>query len=180
MKSALFITTSFCPLLSSTYRFKAINTLILSTLQSMVLTMMVSCLPVHIKMITAINNCIVDLFWKSKKRSFTSWQAKIKDQANAKSISNENPWSVSLCFLPCNTLACLWMVMFCRLYWTGKLIGRFYDENGRQTAEKDKYDQLLKQAAKEKLEKNEYMKLYPPCNSEYAKSAARVWCSNKR
>ena len=37
--------------------------------------------------------------------------------------------------------------MFCRLYWIGKLIGRFYDENGRQTAEKDKYDQLLKQAA---------------------------------
>lgn len=62
----------------------------------------------------------------------------------------------------------------------GKLVGTFYESNGMKSAVKLNYERLLTLAEKSKLDKKEFMKLYPPCNSEYTSKGSRVWCSDRR
>uniref|UniRef100_A0A224XVH9 Putative heme/steroid binding protein n=1 Tax=Panstrongylus lignarius TaxID=156445 RepID=A0A224XVH9_9HEMI len=62
----------------------------------------------------------------------------------------------------------------------GKLIGRFYDENGRSSSYLRDIESKCQEASKSN-EQNKYYNLkYPPCNIEWSKEkGSRVWCSMK-
>jgi len=60
----------------------------------------------------------------------------------------------------------------------GKLIGRFYDENGQPTAIWEHINQSLKQAEAQEQEEEKEKTKYPICNSRWAKDeGGEVWCS---
>ncbi|XP_002023417.2 neuferricin homolog [Drosophila persimilis] len=61
----------------------------------------------------------------------------------------------------------------------GKLIGRFYDEQGEPTTYYHKYLALLEQAQIAKAEVDELRSKYPGCNIEWSEAkGTRVWCTN--
>ncbi|KAH8254931.1 hypothetical protein KR038_000562 [Drosophila bunnanda] len=61
----------------------------------------------------------------------------------------------------------------------GKLIGRFYDEQGNPTAYHHKYLELLQLAQEAKKQVEELRSRYPGCNIEWSESTGtRVWCTN--
>jgi len=65
-------------------------------------------------------------------------------------------------------------------HYVGKVVGRFYDEEGRETDYKRKFDGWLEEAKAERDTYNEEKKLFPPCNTEWSKAkGSRVWCSKK-
>ncbi|XP_067932548.1 neuferricin-like [Watersipora subatra] len=73
-----------------------------------------------------------------------------------------------------------WRLMYHKEYkYIGKLIGRFYDANGKETEQMLKYKAMLKEGAAKKQAEEEIKKLYPPCNSEFKNQASRVWCSDR-
>ncbi|XP_062141410.1 neuferricin homolog [Drosophila sulfurigaster albostrigata] len=60
----------------------------------------------------------------------------------------------------------------------GKLIGRFYDKNGKKTTYHQKYLALLDQAERAKAEIDELRNKYPGCNIEWSEAkGTRVWCT---
>ncbi|CAD7090917.1 unnamed protein product [Hermetia illucens] len=60
----------------------------------------------------------------------------------------------------------------------GKLIGRFYDENGEPTEYFRKVEALAKVGEYEKEQKNRKLEEFPPCNIEWtAETGTRVWCT---
>ncbi|EDW82422.1 uncharacterized protein Dwil_GK25798 [Drosophila willistoni] len=60
----------------------------------------------------------------------------------------------------------------------GKLIGRFYDENGQPTSYNDQYLAQLEQAQKEKTQAEQLLEKYPGCNIEWSEATGtRVWCT---
>lgn len=63
----------------------------------------------------------------------------------------------------------------------GKLIGRFYDENGDPTEYNREFQKRILQADKEKQLENVDKETFPPCNVEWtADKGSRVWCTKKR
>lgn len=63
----------------------------------------------------------------------------------------------------------------------GKLVGRFYDENGNPTAALKEAEGFMIEAQKEKDLKAENDKKLPPCNSEWTQEkGSRVWCTKLR
>lgn len=63
----------------------------------------------------------------------------------------------------------------------GKLIGTFYDENGKPTEAMKEAKKLIKEGKRQEKEKANDQRLYPGCNSEWAQDkGGRVWCSTMR
>lgn len=64
---------------------------------------------------------------------------------------------------------------------TGKLVGRYYDKNGKPTGYSHKLQLKLKEAEKDEKDKNAYKLMFPPCNVEWTpEQGSRVWCTSKR
>lgn len=64
---------------------------------------------------------------------------------------------------------------------TGKLIGRYYDENGEQTTERYNLKERVEIAIKGDLNEEKKKIKFPPCNIEWkAESGTKVWCSKNR
>ncbi|XP_015604489.1 neuferricin isoform X2 [Cephus cinctus] len=62
----------------------------------------------------------------------------------------------------------------------GKLIGRYYDEDGNPTSEFYKYHEKLKIGEQEKSKEEEKKRMFPPCNIEWKIDVGtRVWCTKK-
>ncbi len=64
--------------------------------------------------------------------------------------------------------------------YVGKLEGKFYDADGKETAYMNKARKWIDAALADKEKMNEEKKLFPPCNTEWsAAKGRRVWCTNK-
>ncbi|XP_076031488.1 neuferricin-like [Oratosquilla oratoria] len=62
--------------------------------------------------------------------------------------------------------------------YVGKLIGRYYDENGEPTEYYSKAQQWIGEAYRKRERENDKKKLFPHCNSAWtAESGSRVWCT---
>ncbi|XP_071621265.1 neuferricin [Heliangelus exortis] len=62
----------------------------------------------------------------------------------------------------------------------GKLVGRFYDENGAPTAALRQAEAAIEEALKLQAESEQMKQHFPPCNSEWSSAAGtRFWCSRQ-
>ncbi|XP_071453223.1 neuferricin [Hetaerina americana] len=62
----------------------------------------------------------------------------------------------------------------------GKLIGRFYNNQGHKTPYLIKVEKIIQEAENTERESEAEKLKYPPCNTEWSASkGSRVWCSNK-
>ncbi|NWI51080.1 NEUFC protein, partial [Calyptomena viridis] len=62
----------------------------------------------------------------------------------------------------------------------GKLVGRFYDENGSPTEALREAEAAIEEALKFQAESEERKQQFPPCNSEWSSAkGTRVWCSRQ-
>lgn len=75
-----------------------------------------------------------------------------------------------------------WVEFYEKEYvYKGKLIGRFYDENGKKTKYHEKVDEKIEEALEDKKTKQNDELEFPPCNVEWtAERGTKVWCSNRR
>ena len=64
--------------------------------------------------------------------------------------------------------------------YVGRLIGRFYDGDGRPTDSLLDAENKIRLAGEMKSKEDDMKKLFPPCNSRWAAGKGEVWCSNKR
>lgn len=73
-----------------------------------------------------------------------------------------------------------WLSFYSENYiFVGKLVGRFYDENGAPTKALEQAKSVVEEALKFK-EQNDEKKQFPPCNSEWSStSGSRFWCSKQ-
>ncbi|KAK8405991.1 hypothetical protein O3P69_007007 [Scylla paramamosain] len=64
--------------------------------------------------------------------------------------------------------------------YVGKLIGRYYDENGEPTLYYYDTQRWISQAFTEKENDNQEKKMFPPCNSEWnPETGSRLWCTKR-
>ncbi|NXM70217.1 NEUFC protein, partial [Serilophus lunatus] len=62
----------------------------------------------------------------------------------------------------------------------GKLVGRFYDENGSPTEALREAEAAIEEALKLQAESEERRQQFPPCNSEWSSAkGTRFWCSRE-
>ncbi|NXX96632.1 NEUFC protein, partial [Centropus bengalensis] len=62
----------------------------------------------------------------------------------------------------------------------GKLVGRFYDENGEPTEALRQAEAAIEEALKLQAEKEQEKQQFPPCNSEWSPArGSRFWCSKQ-
>ncbi|KAM6049530.1 neuferricin isoform 1-T1 [Chlamydotis macqueenii] len=62
----------------------------------------------------------------------------------------------------------------------GKLVGRFYDENGAPTDALRQAEAAIEEAQKLKAESEQRKQQFPPCNSEWSSAkGSRFWCSRQ-
>ncbi|PKK23651.1 neuferricin, partial [Columba livia] len=62
----------------------------------------------------------------------------------------------------------------------GKLVGRFYDENGAPTEALRQAEAAIEEAQKLKAESEQRQQQFPPCNSEWSSAkGSRFWCSRQ-
>ncbi|KAM6337763.1 neuferricin isoform 1-T1 [Alca torda] len=62
----------------------------------------------------------------------------------------------------------------------GKLVGRFYDENGAPTEALRQAEAAIEEALKFKAESEQKKQQFPPCNSEWSSAkGSRFWCSRQ-
>ncbi|XP_064022379.1 neuferricin isoform X2 [Pogoniulus pusillus] len=63
----------------------------------------------------------------------------------------------------------------------GKLVGRFYDENGAPTEALRQAEAAIEEALKFQAESEQRKQQFPPCNSEWSSAkGSRFWCSRQR
>lgn len=74
-----------------------------------------------------------------------------------------------------------WKDFYQRDYiYVGKLVGNFYDSDGRPTAALAEYEQILQKALAEKQADQDLKLVFPPCNSQWSQGGHTVvWCSNR-
>ncbi|CAM9609368.1 neuferricin isoform X1 [Lampetra fluviatilis] len=74
-----------------------------------------------------------------------------------------------------------WLSFYQRDYaYVGKLVGRFYDEQGGPTGALREVEEALALGHKAKEEKELQKRRFPPCNSEWSMaSGSRVWCGRR-
>ncbi|KAM4797123.1 neuferricin [Rhinophrynus dorsalis] len=71
-----------------------------------------------------------------------------------------------------------WLTFYQKHYVTvGKVIGRFYDEDGNPTKALEDALAVIEIGLKLKEHREEDNKQFPPCNSEWISGSSRVWCS---
>lgn len=64
---------------------------------------------------------------------------------------------------------------------SGKLYGRYYNQDGSPTAESHKVQERLLLAKKEKALEEKQQRMFPPCNVEwYPDTGTIFWCTEKR
>jgi len=62
----------------------------------------------------------------------------------------------------------------------GKLIGYYYDENGKPTENHANFQALLKKHQANEVVKVQWEKVYPSCNSRWAQNeGSEIWCSDQ-
>ncbi|XP_069647563.1 neuferricin [Haliaeetus albicilla] len=62
----------------------------------------------------------------------------------------------------------------------GKLVGRFYDENGAPTEALRQAEAAIEEAVKFQAESEQRKQQFPPCNSEWSSAkGSRFWCSRQ-
>ncbi|KDR23232.1 Cytochrome b5 domain-containing protein 2, partial [Zootermopsis nevadensis] len=62
----------------------------------------------------------------------------------------------------------------------GKVIGRYYDDEGQPTSYYHQVKKLINKAKRTKEEQDKEKLSYPPCNAEWSlESGSRVWCSTR-
>ncbi|OWK59855.1 Neuferricin [Lonchura striata] len=62
----------------------------------------------------------------------------------------------------------------------GKLVGRFYDENGAPTEALREVEAAIEQALKLQAQSDQKKQQFPPCNSEWSSAkGTRFWCSRE-
>ncbi|KAM8797412.1 neuferricin [Eudromia elegans] len=62
----------------------------------------------------------------------------------------------------------------------GKLVGRYYDENGAPTEALRQVEAAIEEGLKLKAESDQRKQQFPPCNSEWSSAAgSRFWCSKQ-
>ncbi|NXX77039.1 NEUFC protein, partial [Urocolius indicus] len=62
----------------------------------------------------------------------------------------------------------------------GKLVGRFYDENGAPTEALRQAEAAIEEALKFQAEREQRKEQFPPCNSEWSSDkGSRFWCSKQ-
>ncbi|CAG9831907.1 unnamed protein product [Diabrotica balteata] len=62
----------------------------------------------------------------------------------------------------------------------GKVIGKYYKEDGKLTSYGSQVKKLIRAAELDKENEMEDMKKFPPCNIEWdAEKGTKLWCSNK-
>ncbi|XP_051491744.1 neuferricin [Apus apus] len=62
----------------------------------------------------------------------------------------------------------------------GKLVGRFYDEDGAPTEALRQAEAAMEEALKFQAESEEMKQRFPPCNSEWSSAGgSRFWCSRQ-
>uniref|UniRef100_A0A8C9MNZ4 Cytochrome b5 domain containing 2 n=1 Tax=Serinus canaria TaxID=9135 RepID=A0A8C9MNZ4_SERCA len=62
----------------------------------------------------------------------------------------------------------------------GKLVGRFYDENGAPTEALREVEAAIEEALKLQAESDQKEQQFPPCNSEWSSAkGTRFWCSTE-
>ncbi|NXY04515.1 NEUFC protein, partial [Pteruthius melanotis] len=62
----------------------------------------------------------------------------------------------------------------------GKLVGRFYDENGAPTEALREVEAAIEEALKFQAESEQKKQQFPPCNSEWSSAkGTRFWCSRQ-
>ncbi|NXH05300.1 NEUFC protein, partial [Loxia leucoptera] len=62
----------------------------------------------------------------------------------------------------------------------GKLVGRFYDENGAPTEALREVEAAIEEALKLQAESDQKKQQFPPCNSEWSSAkGTRFWCSTE-
>ncbi|XP_074870136.1 neuferricin isoform X2 [Carettochelys insculpta] len=71
-----------------------------------------------------------------------------------------------------------WLSFYSKNYiFVGKLVGRFYDENGAPTEVLEQAQAVIEEGLKSKEQNN---KQFPACNSEWSSSTgSRFWCSKQ-
>uniref|UniRef100_A0A7M4EG69 Cytochrome b5 domain containing 2 n=1 Tax=Crocodylus porosus TaxID=8502 RepID=A0A7M4EG69_CROPO len=72
-----------------------------------------------------------------------------------------------------------WLLFYQQQYdLVGKLVGRFYDENGAPTEALKQAEALIEEGLKLKAQSEEENQQFPPCNSEWSSSGgSRFWLS---
>lgn len=60
----------------------------------------------------------------------------------------------------------------------GRLIGRFYQENGEPTEYFWQIERKVQFGLKQKAEESKLKTAFPPCNLEYKNKVTRFWCTN--
>ncbi|XP_061106564.1 neuferricin isoform X2 [Conger conger] len=72
-----------------------------------------------------------------------------------------------------------WLAFYQKEYEpVGRLIGRYYNENGEPTAALQQVEEILAEGLKLKAETLAQSKLFPSCNSAWSDaSGGRVWCT---
>ncbi|XP_076461981.1 neuferricin-like [Babylonia areolata] len=64
--------------------------------------------------------------------------------------------------------------------YVGKLIGNFYDVNGKSTAALAQYKETLQKALAEKKAEEDLRQIFPPCNSQWSQGGhTHVWCTDR-
>uniref|UniRef100_A0A8B9QHZ4 Neuferricin n=1 Tax=Apteryx owenii TaxID=8824 RepID=A0A8B9QHZ4_APTOW len=75
-----------------------------------------------------------------------------------------------------------WLSFYSSNYvFVGKLVGRFYDENGAPTEALRQAEAAIEEGLKFKAESDQRKQQFPPCNSEWSSAGgSRFWCSKQR
>lgn len=64
---------------------------------------------------------------------------------------------------------------------TGRLIGRFYGEDGLPTPELTQVEAMITKGLEENKQELKEKQKFPPCNAEWSSTrGSRFWCSQKR
>ncbi|XP_035414900.1 neuferricin [Cygnus atratus] len=74
-----------------------------------------------------------------------------------------------------------WMDFYSARYaFVGKLVGRFYDENGAPTEALRQAEAAMEEGLRLKAESDRRKEQFPPCNSEWSSAkGSRFWCSRR-
>ncbi|XP_015736089.1 neuferricin [Coturnix japonica] len=74
-----------------------------------------------------------------------------------------------------------WLSFYSANYaYVGKLVGRFYDENGAPTEALRQAEAAIEEGLKFKAESDRWKEQFPPCNSEWSSAkGSRFWCSRQ-
>ena len=63
----------------------------------------------------------------------------------------------------------------------GRVIGNFYDKDGKETEALKTFHEKVKRGLKAKDQDKEEKKIFPECNSKWSREeGTEVWCTNER